>query len=122
MKSLQREEAVQLLTAACFARPDDIYPASLQPGPAAGKTPPASIHSIQTPQPAPRPQPGSAAYAPLPLRSYLQCTTNPSDRKGCVPQTDTIELDTAYVENWSFRLDLKILLRTAGVVLQGTGV
>lgn len=33
-----------------------------------------------------------------------------------------IELDTAYVENWSFWLDLKILLRTAGVVLQGTGV
>ena len=33
-----------------------------------------------------------------------------------------IELDTAYVENWSFWLDIKILLRTAGVVLQGTGV
>ena len=33
-----------------------------------------------------------------------------------------IELDTAYVENWSFWLDVKILLRTAGVVLQGTGV
>jgi len=33
-----------------------------------------------------------------------------------------IELDTAYVENWTFWLDLKILLRTAGVVVQGTGV
>lgn len=33
-----------------------------------------------------------------------------------------IELDTAYVENWSLGLDLKILLRTFGVVLQGTGV
>ncbi len=33
-----------------------------------------------------------------------------------------IELDTAYVENWSFWLDLKILLRTAGVIVQGTGV
>lgn len=33
-----------------------------------------------------------------------------------------IELDTAYVENWTFWLDLKILLQTAGVVLQGTGV
>lgn len=33
-----------------------------------------------------------------------------------------IELDTAYVENWSFWLDVKILLRTAGVVVQGTGV
>jgi exopolysaccharide biosynthesis polyprenyl glycosylphosphotransferase len=32
-----------------------------------------------------------------------------------------IELDTAYVENWTFWLDLKILLRTAHVVLRGTG-
>jgi exopolysaccharide biosynthesis polyprenyl glycosylphosphotransferase len=32
-----------------------------------------------------------------------------------------IALDTAYVENWSFWLDLKILLRTAAVVLRGTG-
>lgn len=32
-----------------------------------------------------------------------------------------IALDTAYVENWSFWLDLKILLRTAAVVVRGTG-
>jgi exopolysaccharide biosynthesis polyprenyl glycosylphosphotransferase len=32
-----------------------------------------------------------------------------------------IELDTAYVENWSLWLDFKILLRTADVVLRGTG-
>ncbi|HTV14168.1 MAG TPA: sugar transferase [Acidobacteriaceae bacterium] len=32
-----------------------------------------------------------------------------------------IELDTAYVENWSLWLDLKILARTADVVLRGTG-
>jgi exopolysaccharide biosynthesis polyprenyl glycosylphosphotransferase len=32
-----------------------------------------------------------------------------------------IALDTAYVENWSFWLDLKILMRTADVVLRGTG-
>jgi exopolysaccharide biosynthesis polyprenyl glycosylphosphotransferase len=32
-----------------------------------------------------------------------------------------IALDTAYVENWSFLLDLKILLRTAEVVVRGTG-
>lgn len=32
-----------------------------------------------------------------------------------------IALDTAYVENWSFWLDLKILLRTAQVVIHGTG-
>lgn len=32
-----------------------------------------------------------------------------------------ISLDTAYVENWSLALDLKILLRTVGVVVMGTG-
>ena len=32
-----------------------------------------------------------------------------------------IALDTAYVENWSFWLDLKIMVRTAEVVLRGTG-
>jgi exopolysaccharide biosynthesis polyprenyl glycosylphosphotransferase len=32
-----------------------------------------------------------------------------------------IELDTAYVENWSFWLDVKILVRTAHVVVRGTG-
>lgn len=32
-----------------------------------------------------------------------------------------IELDTAYVENWTFWLDVKILIRTAHVVLSGTG-
>jgi exopolysaccharide biosynthesis polyprenyl glycosylphosphotransferase len=32
-----------------------------------------------------------------------------------------IELDTAYVENWSLWLDFKILVRTADVVLRGTG-
>jgi len=32
-----------------------------------------------------------------------------------------ISLDTAYVENWSFWLDLKILARTIGVVFSGTG-
>lgn len=33
-----------------------------------------------------------------------------------------IALDTAYIENWSFWLDLTILIRTVGVVLSGTGV
>jgi exopolysaccharide biosynthesis polyprenyl glycosylphosphotransferase len=32
-----------------------------------------------------------------------------------------IALDTAYVENWNLLLDLRILARTAGVVLSGTG-
>jgi exopolysaccharide biosynthesis polyprenyl glycosylphosphotransferase len=32
-----------------------------------------------------------------------------------------ISLDTAYVENWSLMLDMRILARTVGVVLEGTG-
>src|SRR5277367_6841868 len=32
-----------------------------------------------------------------------------------------ISLDTAYVENWNLWLDMKILARTVGVVLSGTG-
>ncbi len=32
-----------------------------------------------------------------------------------------ISLDTAYVENWSFLLDIKILVRTVAVVFSGTG-
>ncbi|MGA8729901.1 MAG: sugar transferase [Terracidiphilus sp.] len=33
-----------------------------------------------------------------------------------------IALDTAYVENWSLWLDIKILFRTFGAVLRGTGL
>jgi exopolysaccharide biosynthesis polyprenyl glycosylphosphotransferase len=33
-----------------------------------------------------------------------------------------IALDTAYIENWSFWLDLTILIRTVGVVFGGTGI
>ncbi|MHB1935637.1 MAG: sugar transferase [Acidobacteriaceae bacterium] len=32
-----------------------------------------------------------------------------------------ISLDTAYIDNWSLWLDLKIMTRTVGVVLSGTG-
>ena len=32
-----------------------------------------------------------------------------------------VALDITYVENWSFWLDLKILVRTVGVVFAGTG-
>jgi lipopolysaccharide/colanic/teichoic acid biosynthesis glycosyltransferase len=32
-----------------------------------------------------------------------------------------ISLDTAYVENWNLLLDVRILARTVGVVLGGTG-
>ena len=34
---------------------------------------------------------------------------------------DWVRMDIEYIENWSFWLDLKILARTAGVVVAGTG-
>ena len=35
---------------------------------------------------------------------------------------DWVRLDILYIETWSLWLDIKILFRTAGVVLRGTGV
>jgi lipopolysaccharide/colanic/teichoic acid biosynthesis glycosyltransferase len=32
-----------------------------------------------------------------------------------------VSIDVAYIENWSLLLDLKIIARTVGVVLAGTG-
>ncbi len=32
-----------------------------------------------------------------------------------------VSLDVAYIENWSIWLDIKIIVRTIGVVLAGTG-
>jgi lipopolysaccharide/colanic/teichoic acid biosynthesis glycosyltransferase len=32
-----------------------------------------------------------------------------------------VSLDLTYIENWSIWLDLKIMIRTFGVVLSGTG-
>jgi lipopolysaccharide/colanic/teichoic acid biosynthesis glycosyltransferase len=38
------------------------------------------------------------------------------------PSADTyFALDVHYIENWSFWLDMKILARTLGVVIKGTG-
>lgn len=51
------------------ARADNIYPATPRPSPAAGKTSPPSIHSLQSQQPGPGPRPNYVTCAPLPLRS-----------------------------------------------------
>ena len=89
IEPLQQEASARRPIAARHARADDIYPASRQPGLADGKTLAAPIHSLQTPQPEPRPRLDYAASAPLPLRSLLKCTTKLSRTKGCVAQTDT---------------------------------
>jgi lipopolysaccharide/colanic/teichoic acid biosynthesis glycosyltransferase len=38
-----------------------------------------------------------------------------------LPFEEMVKLDIFYIENWSLFLDLRILLRTAGVMLQGDG-
>src|ERR1700694_1777638 len=80
--------------AVSYARADDTYPASPQPIPAAGRTPPASIHSLQTPPPASRPPPGCAAAEPLLLRSLLKCNTKTTEITGAFAQTDTLQHGT----------------------------
>jgi len=37
------------------------------------------------------------------------------------PRSERLKLDMLCAENWSFRLDLRILLRTVQVVLTGAG-
>ena len=67
-----------------------------------------------------------AAYAPefrrrLAFRPGLTCLWQVSGRNG-VDFRRWMELDLRYVDNWSFPLDLLILLRTIPTVLFGTGV
>ncbi len=79
-----QEVAARPPIAVSYARADDTYPVSPHPAPAADKTPPASIHSLQTPPPASRPPPGCAAAEPLLLRSLPKCTTKPTEITGAL--------------------------------------
>lgn len=42
--------------------------------------------------------------------------------RNALPWPERLRLDVAYVERWSLSLDLRILLRTVGMVLQARGV
>lgn len=42
--------------------------------------------------------------------------------RAALPWSERIELDVWYVENWSLRLDLRILIRTAVMLLRGEGI
>ena len=68
-KLLPQEEWARHSIAALPERVVDIYPAFLRPSLVAGKTPPASIHSLQILQPALRLRPDYAASALLPISS-----------------------------------------------------
>jgi exopolysaccharide biosynthesis polyprenyl glycosylphosphotransferase len=57
----------------------------------------------------------------LSVRPGLTCLWQISGRNEVKDFKDWVRLDLEYIDNWSFWLDLKILLRTVPVVLMGTG-
>ncbi len=57
----------------------------------------------------------------LSVKPGLTCLWQISGRNEVKDFRDWVRLDLEYIDNWSFWLDLKILLRTIPVVLIGTG-
>jgi exopolysaccharide biosynthesis polyprenyl glycosylphosphotransferase len=57
----------------------------------------------------------------LSVKPGLTCLWQVSGRNDVKDFRDWVRLDLEYIDNWSFWLDLKILLRTIPVVLMGTG-
>jgi exopolysaccharide biosynthesis polyprenyl glycosylphosphotransferase len=57
----------------------------------------------------------------LSVKPGLTCLWQVSGRNDVKDFRDWVRLDLEYIDNWSFWLDLKILLRTVPVVLMGTG-
>ena len=54
------------------------------------------------------------------VKPGLTCLWQVSGRSN-LPFSKWLELDLAYIENWSLFLDFKILLRTFSAVVKGTG-
>jgi exopolysaccharide biosynthesis polyprenyl glycosylphosphotransferase len=57
----------------------------------------------------------------LSVKPGLTCLWQVSGRNQITDFKDWVRLDLEYIDNWSFWLDLKILLVTVPVVLRGTG-
>jgi lipopolysaccharide/colanic/teichoic acid biosynthesis glycosyltransferase len=57
----------------------------------------------------------------LSVRPGLTCLWQISGRNDVKDFKDWVRLDLEYIDNWSFWLDLKILLRTIPIVFTGTG-
>jgi lipopolysaccharide/colanic/teichoic acid biosynthesis glycosyltransferase len=62
-----------------------------------------------------------AHYRRLSVKPGLPCLWQISGRSEIVDFEDWVRLDLEYIDNWSLRLDLAILLRTIPAVLLGTG-
>jgi lipopolysaccharide/colanic/teichoic acid biosynthesis glycosyltransferase len=57
----------------------------------------------------------------LSIKPGMTCLWQVSGRNAVNDFDDWVRMDIEYIENWSFWLDLKILFRTAWVVVAGTG-
>jgi len=57
----------------------------------------------------------------LALKSGLTGLWQVSGRSDITDFEDVVKMDLEYIDNWSFKMDLKILLKTVGVVLFGRG-
>jgi len=57
----------------------------------------------------------------LALKSGLTGLWQVSGRSDITDFEDVVMLDLEYIDNWSLRLDLKILIKTVGIVVFGRG-
>jgi exopolysaccharide biosynthesis polyprenyl glycosylphosphotransferase len=77
----------------------------------------------------PRPHPvheveqyGFSQRRRLSVRPGLTCLWQVNGRNKIVDFKDLVRLDLEYIDQWSFLLDIKIILRTIPAVLKGTGL
>ena len=57
----------------------------------------------------------------LTVRPGITCLWQVSGRNAIADFDEWVRLDLEYIDNWSLWLDVKILLRTIGAVVKGTG-
>lgn len=57
----------------------------------------------------------------LSVKPGITCLWQVNGRNAISDFNDWVRLDLEYIDNWSLWLDVKILIRTAGAVLRGTG-
>ena len=57
----------------------------------------------------------------LSMKPGLTCIWQSTSNRNEVGFEDWMKMDLSYIDNWSLRLDLRILLKTAAVVLTGAG-
>ena len=55
------------------------------------------------------------------MKPGLTCIWQSTSNRNDVGFEDWMKMDLSYIDNWSLGLDLRILLKTAAVVLTGAG-